>query len=255
MKLKELCDSLEKELPLSNAEVFEPYTIPDGYPWKDKTTDDCNMYACLYGLGAYEGMNLHILEIGAGWGISGLMWLRLQGQTGRFVSIDRGFFDGRPNIPVVKDLWLRQPPCERPKYSFPFFLYEGNTQLIYTDPDIPCYNGIPWIRQHELIACLQPGIDVLFIDGDHGDKDRPWALFNDLWQFWPYLRPGGLCICDDIHDPFDYVEGRFPWLPYTWYSFWQFNRMMASQIEDCRVWKYPYVPSGKRPVGLLRKKL
>ena len=254
MKLKELCDSLEKELPLSNAEVFEPYTIPDGYPWKDKTTDDCNMYACLYGLAEYDGQDLNILEIGTGWGISGLMWLRLQGLDGRFITIDRGGFEDKDNVKVVRRLLDDNPFCERDFMNFPFLSFEASTQLIYEN----VYDGdrsISWIAHNLLAACIQTGVDILFIDGDHGDKDRPWALFNDLWQFWPYLRPGGLCICDDIHDPFDYVEGRFPWLPYTWYSFWQFNRMMGSQIEDCRVWKYPYVPSGKRPVGLLRKKL
>jgi predicted O-methyltransferase YrrM len=235
LTLKELCDSLEKELPLSNAEVFEPYDIPDGYPWKDKTTDDSNMYACLYGLAqAFLPDKGCILEIGTGWGISALTWLRLPGAF--LSSLDCGEFEGCDNYTESGRL-IRKNVHGRQRWD----IIKFNTQGMYS-PGEP--QRRPWIEP----------VDLLFIDGDHGCAERPWALFSDLWRFWPLLTPGGLCICDDMHDPFDYAEGRFPWLPYTWYSFWQFKRMMDSQIEDCRVWKYPYVPSGKRPVGLLRKK-
>jgi len=240
MKLKELCDSLEKELPLSNAEVFEPYTIPDGYPWKDKTTDDCNMYACLYGLAEpflKESEYPNVLEIGTGWGISGLTWFRLLAGRGFLHSLDKGDFGQKDNFTASLALLYENCPD-----NTLFDVNKFDTQSMYTQ-QTP--QRRPWIEP----------ADVLFIDGDHGDWERPWALFSDLWRFWPLLKPGGLCICDDLHEQEDYPLGRFPWLPYTSRSYHSFWFHMKDQIEDSYIWKYPFVPSGKRPVGLLRKKL
>jgi predicted O-methyltransferase YrrM len=256
VKLHELCASLERQLPLSNAEVFEPFDIPDGYPWKDKTTDDSNMYACLYGLAAAEENIEGILEIGTGHGLSTMTWLHLLDKIGKcefkmlkmphLVTIDIGGFEGHNNIEQAR---RRLFSYHSPSGRRPHFM----CLKVSTQPG----TGWPWWYNTALTHQLaqREGFDILFLDGDHGDVTRPWALFNDLWQFWPFLRLGGLCICDDLHSPVDYPSDRFPWLPYTWKSFQLFEVMMENQIEDHYIWDYPYVPSGKRPVGLLRKKL
>lgn len=232
MTLEERCKRLENiNLNLRNASLFEHYDIPEGYPWVDKTTGACNMYACLYCLPCIVSEDPRILEIGTGWGISGLMWGEVIETVGELVSLDCGNFEGQDNVAAARKLW---------KGNFRRWnLYRVDTQRRWP--------GALVARLHRRL------FDILFIDGDHGDEDRPWALFNDLWQFWPLLRPGGLCICDDMHDPEDYAPGRFPWLGYTWASFHRFAEMKAPQITDRYVWKYPYVPSGKRPIGLLRK--
>lgn len=240
VKLKRRCGYIEDQLPISNEEIFANYMILGDYPWVDKTTHACNMYACLYAL-ALTDRNIRVLEIGTGWGISGLMW----GRLGGLVSLDRGGFEGGDNVSAARKLWADN--------EVESSLHQVNTQLhTFQWPD-PYAVGQPWVYNLDLIDRLHDPFDVLFVDGDHGDENRPWALFNDLWQFWPFLKPGGLCICDDMHDPGDYPAGRFPWLGYTWASFHRFEEMMDSQIADRYIWKYPYVPSGHRPVGLLRK--
>jgi predicted O-methyltransferase YrrM len=248
VSLAEKCEDLEStDLRTRNAWLFDIYDIPVGYPWRDKTTNACNMYGCLDALVKPE-FDLRVLEIGTGWGISGLMWLRRTWRKGRLVSLDCGNFEGQDNIKQARTLWATK--CgDVQRYR----QYQVNTQLHTFRWPKPYQQGQPWIFNTALIVDLHRQFDVLFIDGDHGSDDHPWALFNDLWQFWPFLKPGGLCICDDMHDPADYPPRRFPWLSYTWASFHHFEAVMAPQIEDRYIWKYPYVPSGSRPVGLLRK--
>lgn len=238
----------------SNAAIFDPFDIPPDYPWREKMTEECNMYACLYALGSAVDPLGSVLEIGIGFGLSAMTWLRLldaQESSNKFglsiVTIDKGGFKGTDNIGMAR------------KALFSYHLATNKMPILHFiqgDTQSP-RAGWPWWYDNDLCPSLirRKPFDILFVDGDHGCEERPWALFNDLWQFWPFLRPGGLCICDDMHDPVDYPKDRFPWLGYTWDSFHTFARMRQRQIADMFVWKFPFVPSGERPLGLLVKKL
>lgn len=237
--LAALCRDLEEKLPITNSEIFSEFAIPEDYPWHEKMTDETNMYACLYGL-ARAFSPTRVLEVGTGWGLSLMTWLMLRDSGLGFVrSFDCGNFEREKyeadNLRLVEHTLA--------DHAALFSVERINTQTLYQGRNQPKR----WVR-------LGRTFDVLFIDGDHGSKERPWALFSDLWQFWPFLSPGGLCICDDLHDPQDYEPGRYFWLGYTWDSFHEFLSMFHDQVKDWYIWGYPCVPSGKRPVGLLVKR-
>jgi SAM-dependent methyltransferase len=110
-----------------------------------------------------------------------------------------------------------------------------------------------WDREPELVRLLQAHeFDVIFVDGKHTED----GLLNDLETFWPFLKSGGLMICDDIHDPAEY-DGIFSWVPDTWQSFHTFIQKHCGEIKEHYIWNFPRVPpaekSGLRPFGLIQK--
>ncbi len=98
----------------------------------------------------------------------------------------------------------------------------------------------------ELQELLRPGsFDVLFVDGKHTED----GLYQDMKTFWQFLRPGGLLLCDDLHDAS--YRDLFPWAGDTITSFQRFTSEFAGDIQEHHVWPYPRVlPENARVCAL-----
>lgn len=225
--IRETCKRLEKTLPLTNAEVFAGFNMTDN-PWRQNATDAANFYACLHGLIVLEKPK-RILEIGTKYGLSAAA----MSLVAPVVSVDLVEYESRvesPNITyIIADTQTNEP---------------GNKNGIVSDAPV-------WFRNKKLLWIVLDGQwnDVLFIDGKHSSN----GLFNDLWVFWPSVSPGGLVVCDDLFDPMGNWPRPIKWLGDTWQSFYRFTAMIESQIAERYVWDFPYVTSGPRPWGLIRK--
>ncbi len=94
--------------------------------------------------------------------------------------------------------------------------------------------------------------DLLFVDGKHTED----GLYQDMKSFWQFLRPGGLLLCDDLHDTS--YRDIFPWAGETVASFQRFLAEFAADIQEHYIWPFPRVlpegAAGLRPFGLIRKK-
>ncbi len=53
--------------------------------------------------------------------------------------------------------------------------------------------GLSWNLFPDLLADIEKGIDILYIDGSH----ETVAVMRDLTLFYPYVKPGGAVIIDD----------------------------------------------------------
>ncbi|MFZ2089931.1 MAG: class I SAM-dependent methyltransferase, partial [Desulfobaccales bacterium] len=175
-----------------------------------------------------------------------------------FVSLDLGIFGDHykfteSNLDFASrkiHAWCRQKgiPPERVRF------FQANTQPPgKSDNDNLACQAPPWDSLPELQELLvRESFDVLFVDGKHTED----GLYQDMKTFWPCLRPGGLLLCDDLHDT-SYRQ-FFPWAGETVASFERFTAEFAPDIEEHHVWPYPRVlpagPAGSRPFGLIRKK-
>jgi len=220
-----LCNELETHLPKTNSEIFSQFDIPPDYPWREKMTDNSNMYACLYALAdAWAAMK--VLEVGTGFGLSAMAFV--SGVATKLVSLDIGNFMGMDNSNMADRVLLTgSSRCD---------LWEVDTQNF-------------WMADSDLVAVLveEKPFDLLYIDGKHkGD-----GLFKDLYNFWPFVHPGGLIICDDIHDPAKYPQ--YDWVPDTWNCFNMFLQTPGIHWNQVYRWDFPFVPSGRRPLGLIIK--
>lgn len=252
------CKRLEKTLPVTSWEIFEEFNMLEGYAWSDTAKHVATTYyACLYGLVQAEGPH-RILEIGTAFGMSSATLIKACMTVDLFISIDLGIKkldSGMSNIEFARSRihdWCRHHDVTTSRVRF----YRANTQpLGYGDNDNRGAEVTRWSDISEIARLLrQNKFDVIFVDGRHtGD-----GLLNDLESFWPFLRPGGLAICDDVHDP-DEFAGMFPWVGDTWRCFHAFLDRHSAEIEDNYVWNYPQVPpggkAGMRPFGLIRKRI
>jgi len=215
-----------------SADILAEFGLLSGHPWAETAASPLTTYyACLHDLVRRERAR-RVLEIGTGFGLSGAAILAAMEEIEFFVSVDLGTL-GANNVSFARErlhAWCRR-------------------------------RGVPVERVRVVHAGTQPGdeprwtpdaasFDVVFIDGRHtGD-----ALYNDLSLTWTLLRPGGLAVCDDLHDE------RFPfeWAGQTTRSFERFAAERAGEIAARRIWEEPRVPpegaSGLRPFGLLRKR-
>jgi SAM-dependent methyltransferase len=174
------------------------------------------------------------------------------------VSLDLGVYGAKlgwheSNIEFVRkrlSSW-----CERRHLSPERIrLYRTNTQ----PPGKGDHDGLGvdvpnWSQNPELVRLLLwHDFDVVFVDGKHTED----GLMNDLETFWPFVAPGGLIICDGVHDPDEY-QGLFPWVGDTWKSFHSFLDDHRSEIVDHYIWEFPRMPpvgkAGECPFGLVRK--
>jgi hypothetical protein len=147
---------------------------------------------------------------------------------GTLTSLDMGNFMGMDNI-AMADRVIGSTKTE-------ISIWRVNTQRF-------------WYRNNELVEGLLmvDPFDLLYVDGCHkGD-----GLFKDLYSFWPFVRPGGLVICDDIHDPARYPQ--YEWVPDTWNCFNAFLQTPGIHLTQAYIWDFPFVPSGRRPLGLIVK--
>jgi hypothetical protein len=110
-----------------------------------------------------------------------------------------------------------------------------------------------WFEIPELVAELESTpIDLLFIDGKHtGD-----GLYQDFRSFFRFVRPGGVILCDDVHDE----SYPYAWAGQTLASFHRVTEEFAGDIEGSTIWPFPQLPDWygqepiARPFGLVRKR-
>lgn len=258
-KLANLCRRLETAPPLSTQEILGEFDLIAGHPWADHASSPTtNYYACLHGLAASVKPS-RILEIGTAFGMSGASLVKACDQLELFISVDLGFFHQEYNFPEsnirfaerkIHDWCRRQGiPLDKARY------FQGNSQPDGKSDNENKIVGIPhWSEVPDLVSLLtHESFDVLFVDGKHTED----GLYNDMVSFWQYLRPGGLLLCDDLHDPAVY-RNIFSWAGETLESFRRFVAEYAAEIDDWHIWDFPHVlPSsfeGIRPFGIIRKK-
>ena len=256
--LSSLCRSFEQELPLTTQEIMADFDLLEGHPWEHHTTSPLtSYYACLSAL-ARSCRPRRILEIGTGFGLSAAALLSACEQVELFVSLDLAIFGGQyqfgeSNLDFAAQkihAWCRKRGI--PPEGVRFFQANTQPQGKSDNDNIAC-QAPHWSTLPELRLFLElESFDILFVDGKHTED----GLYQDMRTFWRFLRPGGLLLCDDLHDE-SYRE-IFPWAGETIASFQRFLAEFADDIQEHHVWPFPRVlpegPAGLRPFGLIRKK-
>jgi len=257
--LRDTCQNLQRQLPLTSQQIFKEFDLLHGHPWREHASSPTTTYyGCLYGVVQLEQPR-KILEIGTAFGMSAAALLKACSNIELFISLDLGIFSEQlgmngNNIEFARNQihnWCQHNSVSMEQVRF----YRANTQPPGKGDNDNIGSEIPrWYQIPELFRLLQSGdFDVIFVDGKHTED----GLLNDLTTFWPFLKPGGLIICDDLHDPAVY-HGRFSWVGDTWRSFHNFIDNHSTEILDYYIWNYPQVlPPGKdglRPFGLIRKR-
>ncbi|MDI6853136.1 MAG: glycosyltransferase [Deltaproteobacteria bacterium] len=256
--LEFMCRRLEGEPELSTADIMAEFDLLTGHPWEHHTQSPVtNYYACLYGL-ARSSRPSKILEIGTGFGLSAAALLKASHNLELLVSLDLGIFGDQYGFGENNQAFARRRihhwcaaqgiPVERVKF------FQANTQPPgRTDNDNVECQAPHWSEIADLKELLTPAsFDLVFVDGKHTED----GLYNDLKTFWPFLKPGGLLICDDLHDE-SYRE-VFAWAGDALASFEKFTGEFSPGIEEHYIWPFPRVlPPGRegvRPFGIIRKK-
>lgn len=256
--IESLCRRLEENLPLSNREILAEFGLLEGHPWEHHVrSPSTNYYACLYAL-AKSVHPKRILEIGTGFGLSAAALLKACEMLELLVSLDLGIFGEQHGWAESNLVFARRTIhrwCTRqgiPPEKVKFF--QANTQPPgRSDNDNVACRALHWSEVPELTQLLVPEtFDLLFVDGKHTEN----GLYNDLKTFWPFLRPGGLLICDDLHD--ESFREFFPWAGDTLRSFSDFISEFSAHIAGHHIWPFPRVlpptREGMRPFGIIRKK-
>jgi len=257
-KLSDLCKSFEEFLPITTQHILEDFELLAGHPWEEHavspTTD---YYACLHALAKSVAPH-KVLEVGTAFGMSGAALVAACNPLELFISIDLGFFHKEYNFPEsnlrfaerkIKG-WCRRHGISPDKAQY----FQANSQPDGKSDNDNKIQGVPhWAEVTDLVALLQPeSFDVIFVDGKHTED----GLYNDMASFWQYLRPGGLLLCDDLHDPAIY-KIMFSWAGDTLDSFHRFTREHSHEIDEYYIWNFPHVFPGSlvglRPFGIIRK--
>jgi len=254
-----ICKQLELQLPVTSQEIFGEFNLLSGHPWEETASSEISTYyPCLYGIVQNEYPR-RILEIGTAFGLSAATLLKACTAIELFISIDLGVYGDQMGFPSNNIDFARyrihgwccqkRIPLERVRF------YRANTQPVGKGDNEDMGADIPrWHQIPELVRLLESyEFDVIFIDGKHTED----GLLNDLDTFWPFLKPGGLIICDDLHDEATY-KSIFPWAGDTVRSFESFLKKQAPSMNDSFIWNFPRVPpegyTGLRPFGLIRKR-
>jgi hypothetical protein len=281
--LETLCNRLEHMALPGDYEILEKASLTSGHPWAfltDVARSDpgsVGYYRYLYGLARLVNPS-NILEIGTGFGLSGAAFVQGAPNLRKFISLDLGVLskqydvaeqgqdpewelvkqpkeqdliaDGR-NIDFARKTLERmvQEIGSQAKLRF----YQVNTQPIGSD-NFDWSVSVPrWSEVEELVNELgQTPIDLLFIDGKHTDD----GLYHDFKSFFPYVRPGGIIFCDDLHDD----SYPYEWAGQTLDSFNRILKELSFGIEDSYIWQFPQLPDWYdrepilRPFGLIRKR-
>lgn len=234
-------------------------------------------YRYLYGLTRLVDP-VNVLEIGTAFGMGGATFIQAAPKLRKLISLDLGVFSQQYEIvekaegagwPVMNRYQKEELISDGRNIDFArqaldalirklgspaqISLYRVNTQPEGSD-NFDIKVAVPrWSEVKELVRELEATpIDLLFIDGKHtGD-----GLYQDFKSFFPYVRPGGIVLCDDLHDS----SYTYAWAGQTVASFERARAEFASEIEDVHVWPFPQLPdwygqeSTARPFGLIRKK-
>ena len=256
--LSDILREIETQPGVTTRNIMAEFDLLNGHPWDTHASSDATTYyGCLHRLAA----SVHprrIVEIGTAFGMSGATLIHACQPLEQYVTMDLDIFGdqlkfGRGNIDFAQSklhAWAQRQGIDTKKIQF----FKVNTQPAGTDNTNQCVDAPHWSAVPELVALLEAEpFDVLFVDGKHiGD-----GLYNDIMTFWKFLRPGGLLICDDLHDPAIYKQ-VFEWAGATLASFTRALQDLAPEIADSAIWNYPRVntpgPNGLRPFGVIRKK-
>ena len=257
--LSEICKEIESTPPISNKEIFDGFNLVSGHPWDAVVKSDITTYYnCLYRIVKQENPKT-ILEIGTAFGMSAATMLKASPEPELFISLDLGIYGeqlgfSQNNIDFARTrlhTWCcrNEIPLDRVR------LYRANSQPSGVGDNENIASDVPrWHQIPDLVRLLTGyEFDVIFVDGKHTED----GLLNDFKTFWPFLKEGGLIICDDLHDEATY-KNIFPWAGQTIDSFYTFRKEYAREIEDSHIWNYPQVIpadfTGLRPFGFIRKK-
>jgi FkbM family methyltransferase len=256
--LHDRCAALEITRGRTTRQILEPFGLLEGHPWAETAMSELTTYyACLYGVAQPEQPR-KILEIGTAFGMSAATFLSASPDAELFVSLDLGIYGGllgsqQNNIDFTRSHiheWCGRHQVDTRRVRF----YRANTQPPgQGDNDNQGLDAPRWCLLPEVVRLLQEHqFGIVFVDGKHTDD----GLLNDMKTFWPFLQPGGLMICDDLHHPEEYA-GAFSWVGHTWQSFHRFLEERSGEIAEHVVWNFPQVPPkgkmGLRPFGLVRK--
>ena len=257
--LSKICKEIEKIPPIPNKELFDEFDLVSGHPWDAVVKSDITTYySCLYKVVKAENPK-KILEIGTAFGMSAATMLKASPDLELFITVDLGIYGekmgfAQNNIDFARDrihMWClkKEIPLERVRF------YCANSQPLgigdneNDGADVPRWTTIPG-----LVRLLTGNeFDIIFVDGKHTGN----GLLNDFKTFWPFLKVGGLIICDDLHDKRTYGN-IFPWAGQTIKSFNTFRKEYSNEIADAYIWNYPRVIpadfTGLRPFGFIRKR-
>jgi predicted O-methyltransferase YrrM len=281
--LASCCNRLAHAALPSDFALLKEAQLATGHPWAflaDVALSDPGSvayYRYLYGLARLLNP-VHVLEIGTAFGLGSAAFLLGSPGLRKLTSLDLGVFtkqyeiveqsagagwpvmerykeeqlvsDGR-NIDFAREALGRLAARTRPEAQVR--IYRVNTQPSGSD-NFDVNVDVPrWFEVPELVAELQANpVDLLFIDGKHtGD-----GLYQDFKSFFRFLRPGGVVLCDDVHDS----SYPYQWAGQTLASFERATAEFASEIEESTIWTFAQLPDWygqepiARPFGLVRKK-
>ncbi len=258
--LAERCSFLEQNLPSSNQELFAPFQLMAGHPWALIASDlKTTYYQSLYGIAKCEGPK-KILEIGTAFGMSAAAIISASPNVEILISVDIGIYgqqysENINNIDFARKHlhdWCRSNLISVDRVRFYCADTQPRTEISESNLSS---NVMHWSLNSELMRLFQEHeFDFIFIDGKH-TKD---GLLNDIKTFWPLLKPGGLLVCDDVHESVEYAR-KSDWDGNTWRSYHTFIDAYRDEILDSFYWDFPEVPTfskmTKRPIGLIRKSL
>ena len=281
--LESWCNRLARAALPSDYELLDAAGLASGHPWAFlaeialHSPGSVAYYRYLYGL--TRALNpSRILEVGTAFGMSGAAFIQAAPDLRTFISLDLGVFSAEYEIveqaggagwAVMKRYQTEELKADGKNIAFArdvlgrlagklgrrteLALFQVNTQPHGSDNFDALVQVPHWRTVPALVRELESApVDLLFIDGKHtGD-----GLYQDFKSFFPYVRPGGLVICDDLHDS----SYAYEWAGDTVESFRRIHAEFGSEIEDSCVWPFPQLPdwhdqeSVVRPFGLVRKR-
>lgn len=281
MRLSALCNRLAHASLPSDYQLLDAAGLASGHPWAFLARlaldqpGSVAYYRYLYGLVRVVDP-VRILEIGTAFGLSGATFILGAPRLRKLISLDLGVFSAQydaversGNWDVMKRYRTEELKADGGNIAFArealralaarvdapveLSLHQVNTQPAGTD-NFDVVADVPrWFEVPELVSELQgAAVDLLFIDGKHtGD-----GLYQDFRSFFKHVRPGGLVICDDLHD----TSFAYDWAGQTLESFRRIEAEFDAEIEESLIWPFPQLPDAPgqeptvRPFGLIRKK-
>lgn len=278
--LRRWCNRLEHAALPGDFALLANAGLQSGHPWDFvplaalADSGAVAYYRYLYGLAALSDAEV-ILEVGTAFGLGSAALLQGAPRARRLISLDLGVFtrqyeivvasgwqhlggyrerellaDGR-NVDFAREALGRL--LQRLGRKVDLHLFQVNTQPAGSDNYDALVRVPRWSEVPEVVREIErEPVDLLFIDGKHtGD-----GLYQDFRSFFRYVRPGGLIVCDDLHD----ASYPYEWAGQTVASFDRACREFADEIEEAVVWPFPQLPDTpgqepvRRPWGMVRKR-
>jgi len=277
------CNRLEHAALPSDYQLLDAAGLHSGHPWAfladiaRAEPGSVAYYRYLYGLVRLLDPT-RILEVGTAFGMSAATFLQAAPNLRSLVSLDLGVFtteydlvaqDPEAGWSTLDQYKTRELPADGRNIAFArevlkgvaeklaspatVSLFQVNTQPQGSDNFDAVIKVPRWTEVAPLVAELERApFDLLFIDGKHTDD----GLYQDFKSFFRYVRPGGLIICDDLHDS----SYSYAWAGQTVASYQRILEEYGNEIADSHIWSFPQLPDNAgqepiaRPYGLIRKR-